>query len=271
MNDIDRFLNEDLSKDGDITSDSIFTNETTKGRIISREQCVIAGLEELKEVFNKTGAKINLMVKEGDLITKNSIVAEITGPSRSILKGERLALNILGRMSGIATETKQIVDLVKPINPKIQIAATRKTTPGFRSFEKKAVEIGGGYCHRIGLFDEVMIKDNHLKIVGSVEKAIKLVKEKIKDKIIEIEIEKETDAITAAKLDVDVIMLDNLDPTKALKISKKIRKINPKIIIEISGGINKNNIKKYAAFSDRISLGYITNSIKCIDFTLEII
>jgi nicotinate-nucleotide pyrophosphorylase (carboxylating) len=174
-------------------------------------------------------------------------------------------------MSGIATETKKLVEICKPINPNIKIAATRKTTPGFRKFEKKAVEIGGGEAHRMGLFDAVMIKDNHIKIAGSVEKAINKVKEKNLNKIIEVEVENEADAIVAAKLNVDVIMIDNANPEFAQNISNKIKEINPDILIELSGGITKTNIKKYASFADRISLGYLTNSIKTIDFSLEII
>ena len=160
--------------------------------------------------------------------------------------------------------------MCKKINPNLKIAATRKTTPGFRKYEKKAVEIGGGESHRFGLFDAVMIKDNHIKLLGSVEKAIKKAKENVKGKIIEIEIENKKDALIAAKLGVDVIMLDNLDPESAEKISNEIRKINPKILIEISGGINSKNILKYSSFSDRISLGYLTHSISSKNFSLDV-
>jgi len=271
MDDIDRFLEEDLDKIGDITSESLFSDEKAKALIIAKESCIIAGLAEAKIVFSKLGAEFFFIKKDGDSVNKNTIVAEIFGPAKSILTAERLALNFVCKMSGIATETKKLIELCKAKNPTIKIAATRKTTPGFRKYEKKAVEVAGGDPHRIGLYDEVMIKDNHLKLVGNVEKAITMVKQKIKDKIIEVEVENETDAITAAKLDVDVIMLDNFLPENAEIISKKIRKINPKILIEISGGINKENIIKYASFSDRISIGYLTHSIKSINFSLDII
>jgi nicotinate-nucleotide pyrophosphorylase (carboxylating) len=271
MNDIERFLEEDLGREGDITSNSLFTNEKAKAHIITKEDCVVAGLDELRDVFEKSGAKTNFNVKSGDFVKKGTKIAIIDGTARSILKGERLAINIIGRMSGIATETKKLVDLCKSINPNVLIAATRKTTPGFRNYEKKAVVIGGGESHRYGLYDVVMIKDNHIKLVGSVEKAIKKVKEKVHDKIIEVEVENENDALIAAKLDVDVIMLDNIDPKSGEQIAKKIRDINKKILIEISGGITSINIKKYASFADRISLGYLTHSIKSIDFSLEII
>jgi nicotinate-nucleotide pyrophosphorylase (carboxylating) len=226
---------------------------------------------EIEIVFKKTGAQVKLLVKDGDFVKANSVIAKINGSARSILKGERLALNIIGRMSSIATETKKLIDICKSINPKTTIAATRKTTPGFRKFEKKAVEIGGGEQHRFGLFDAVIIKDNHLKLVGSIEEVINKIKEKIHDKIIEVEVENEKDALTAAELGVDVIMLDNFDPKSGEIITNKIKKINQDIIIEISGGVSPENIANYASFADRISLGYLTHSIKNKDFSLEII
>ncbi len=270
MDDIDEFLKEDLGAEGDVTSDSLFTNETASAEIIAKEDCVVAGLEEAKKVFEKTGAKMTSEIDDGVFVKKGTIVAKIKGPARSILKGERLALNIICRMSGIATETKTLVDLCKKINPKVTIAATRKTTPGFREYEKKAVILGGGESHRFGLYDAVLIKDNHLKIVGSAEEAIKRVKEKIKNKIIEMEVENERDALIAAKMNVDVIMLDNFDAKSAMEVAKKIRKINRNVLIEVSGGINKGNIEKYASFADRISMGYLTHSVKSKDFSLEI-
>jgi len=270
MDEIDVYLKEDLRNEGDITSESLFTNEIAKGKIVCKENCIVAGLEESKEIFEKLGVKIKSNFKDGDKINKGDVVAEVSGSAIPILKGERLALNFIGRMSGIATETKKIVDKCKKINPNVTIAATRKTTPGFRKFEKKAVEIGGGKPHRFGLYDAIMIKDNHIKIIGSVENAIRKIKSKTKGKPIEIEVKNEKEAITAAKLNVDVIMLDNFTPKNAKITSEKIRRINPKTLIEISGGVNQKNIMNYAAFADRISLGCLTHSIKSIDFSLEI-
>ena len=270
MNDIDRFLKEDLGNRGDITSDSLFTSENSKAKIIAKEEGILAGIEEIKKIFKKLKVKTNFFSNDGDFVKKYDIIAEINGKATSILKGERLALNILGRMSGIATETKKFVDTVQKINPKVKIAATRKTTPGFRKYEKKAVFIGGGEPHRMGLYDAIMIKDNHLKIIGSIDVAFKIIKQKIKYKKIEIEVENEKDAIKAAEFNIDVIMLDNFEPESAKKTAEKIRKINNKIFIEISGGITLENIEKYASFADRISIGYITHSVKNIDFSLEV-
>jgi len=270
MDELDRFLSEDLGKKGDITSNALFTNQTANARIIAKEDCVVAGLEEARLLFTKIGITATLFIQDGSAVEKGKTVMEIYGSVRSILKGERLALNIIGRMSGIATETKKIVQRCKRINPKVMVAATRKTTPGFRSFEKKAIVLGGGEPHRYGLFDAVLIKDNHLKMVGSVEETIKTMKKKLPGKPIEIEVENESDALSAAQLNVEVIMLDNIDPETGERISRKIRNINSGILIEVSGGITAKNIENYAAFADRISLGYLTHSVKNKDFSLEI-
>jgi nicotinate-nucleotide pyrophosphorylase (carboxylating) len=271
MGDIENYLKEDLGNQGDITSDSLFTSETAKAKIVVKQECIIAGIEEIKEIFDKLDIKTDFFVKDGESVKKNTIIAELNGKAISILKGERLALNIISRMSGIATETRKLVDKVKKINPNATVASTRKTTPGFRKYEKKAVVIGGGELHRMGLYDAVMIKDNHIKIAGSIETAVKTIKQKIKDKTIEVEVENYDDAIKVAKLGVDIIMLDNFTFENGKKTSDKIREINPNILIEISGGITPENIKDYASFADRISMGYLTHSVKSIDFSLEIV
>lgn len=270
MDEIDLYLKEDLGNEGDITSDALFTDESAEGIILAKEECIVAGVQEIKKVFEKLGVKTVFYVKDGDFVKEKTKIADVSGNAKDILKGERLALNIISRMSGIATETKKLVDKCKKINPNIQIAATRKTTPGFRRFEKQAVLIGGGEAHRYGLYDAVMIKDNHLKLVGSLEKAIKKAKENTKNKVIEVEVENKKDAIIAAKLFVDVVMLDNFSPFDAKETSTEVHKINSGILIEISGGINSDNITDYVSFADRISLGCLTYSVKSIDFSLEI-
>lgn len=271
MNDIDRFLYEDLGDKGDITSECLPSNEDKTALITSKEDCILAGLEEANEVFKRTGASLIFLKKDGNLVKKDQNIARINGPNKSILKGERLALNFITRMSGIATITYKLVQKCRKINKNIDIAATRKTTPGFRFYEKKAVILGGGIPHRYGLYDQVMIKDNHIKSFGSITESINFVKKSIKNKIIEIEVENEEDGVAAAKIGVDIIMLDNFNPDTAQKTAKKIRGINNKIKIEVSGGINPENILDYVPFSNIISLGYITNSTKNIDFSLDII
>jgi nicotinate-nucleotide pyrophosphorylase (carboxylating) len=270
MDDIDRFLKEDIGKDGDITSNSLFTDEIAQAHIVAKENCIVAGLEEIKMVFKRTGAQIELLVNDGDFVKEKTIVAEVKGSIRSILMGERLALNFICKMSGIASGTRKLVDKCRNINPRVTVAATRKTTPGFRKYEKKAVVLGGGESHRYGLYDAIMIKDNHIKCVGSVEEAIRRVKQKVHDTVVEVEVENEKDAIIAAKIGVDVIMLDNYTPEDAEVLAEKIREINTNVLIEISGGITPDNIVEYASFADRISLGYLTHSIKSKDFSLEL-
>jgi nicotinate-nucleotide pyrophosphorylase (carboxylating) len=270
MDDIDRFLKEDIGEDGDITSNSLFTDEIALAHIVAKENCVVAGLEEIKMVFKRTEAQIELLVNDGDFVKEKTIVAEVKGSIRSILMGERLALNFICKMSGIASETKKLVDKCRNINPRVIVAATRKTTPGFRKYEKKAVMLGGGESHRYGLYDAVMIKDNHIKCVGSVEEAIRRVKQKGNDTIVEVEVENEKDALIAVEMKVDVIMLDNCTPKDAEVLAEKIRKINTNVLIEISGGVTPDNIVEYASFADRISLGYLTHSIKSKDFSLEL-
>lgn len=270
MDDIDRFLKEDLGQEGDITSDALFKDEIAQAKIIAKENCVVAGLEETKKIFKKTKAELKTYFIDGDIVSKDTVVATVKGPIRSILKVERLVLNVTGRMSGIATETKKLVDKCKSVNPRVKIAATRKTTPGFRKYEKKAVIIGGGEAHRMGLYDVVIIKDNHIKAIGSIEKSIEMVKQKVKNKIVEVEVENLRDAILAAKMKVDIIMLDNFNSKDAKIAAGKIREIDDSILLEISGGITPDNIVEYADFADRISLGCLTHSVKNIDYSLEI-
>jgi len=270
MDDIDRFLREDVGKKGDITSDALFNRQSARGVIIAKENCVVAGLQDAQQVFTKVGTSTHLLFKDGDAIQRGDTVLEVQGLVRSILKGERLALNIIGRMSGIATETKKMVQRCKKINPQVTIAATRKTTPGFRIYEKKAVILGGGEPHRYGLYDAVLIKDNHLKMHKNIEEAILKIKKKLPTHPIEIEVENESDAVTAARMNVEIIMLDNFKPQTGKNVARKIRQINPHILIEVSGGITADNIEKYAEFADRISLGCLTHSVKNKDFSLEI-
>ena len=271
MEELDVYLSEDLGDRGDITSDNLFSNEETSAQIIAKENCVVAGIKVAEDLFRKVGANPIFKTKDGNFIEKGTIVANIKGSARAILKAERLVLNIIGRMSGIATETRELVEKCKKINPNVKVAATRKTTPSFRRFEKRAVEIGGGESHRFGLFDEVMIKDNHIKIAGSVEKALGKITNNVNDVIIEIEVESEKDALIAAKYKIDYIMLDNFDPANAERVTKKIKQLNKHIRVEISGGITRDNITRYASFADRISLGYITHSARSKDFSLEVI
>lgn len=270
MDDIDRFLHEDLGEEGDVTSEALFTTETAEASIIAKEACVVAGLEEARHVFQRLGVKVDGGIRDSEWVEAMTVVATLKGAIRKILMGERLALNFLGRMSGIATETNLLVSKVRAINPHVTVAATRKTTPGFRSYEKKAVTIGGGEPHRFGLFDVIMIKDNHIVGCGSLQEAIRRINRYGTTKMIEVEVEDEQDALLAASMNVDVIMLDNIPPERGAAITKAIRAVNDQILIEVSGGITPSNIEEFAPYADRISLGYLTHSCKQKDFSLEL-
>ena len=265
---IEKSLEEDIGK-GDITSDALLSDENVEAKIFAKEKCVLAGLEEAKNIFEKLGVEVNAYAKDGCNIRKGAVILNLKGSVKSILAGERTALNFLSRMSGIATLTNKTVEKCRRINPDVKIAATRKTTPGFRYYEKKAVMFGGGISHRYGLYDAILIKDNHIKIVGSINECIKRAKKTRKK--IEIEVENIDDAVKATKSGADTIMFDNFTPENVKRGYEKIKKINKNIKIEVSGGITPKNITEYARYADVISLGRLTHSVKSIDFSLEIV
>ncbi|UCE38604.1 MAG: carboxylating nicotinate-nucleotide diphosphorylase [Thermoplasmata archaeon] len=271
--DVAYYLAEDIM-DSDITSEALLSDEKAKGQIIAKEDCVIAGLLEAQEIFSYLGLDVKSEVSDGDRAIMGDIVLTIKGNAKDILAGERLALNFLGRMSGIATETGKLVEKCRKINSNVQIAATRKTTPGFRIFEKKAVELGGGFPHRMRLDDAFLIKDNHLKLLSGIEEAVKRAKTSEyarSGEKVEIEVESQEDAKRAVLAGADIVMLDNMSPKEAEDAFLMIKKANPDVIVEISGGITPENIEKYAVYADIISLGYLTHSIVAKDFSLEII
>jgi nicotinate-nucleotide pyrophosphorylase (carboxylating) len=264
------FLAEDVGR-GDITSEALISNQIVRAIIIAKEDCVVAGMEVAAGIFRHEGLDVQIVVKDGTYAIKGTTVMKIEGRARALLGSERLALNFIMRLSGIATITRKLVDICKPLNPNIKIAATRKTTPGLRKYEKDAVELGGGIRHREGLYDQFLIKDNHLQVVGSISEAIKKARKYRPGIKVEIEVTNLAGAEEAAREGVDIIMLDNMKPAQAGKAAARIRKINPKIVIEISGGITPKNIHRYAEFADVISLGWLTHSVKATDFSLEIV
>ena len=265
------FLEEDLGW-GDITTNALIPEETiAEARIISKREGIIAGLEEAGIIYKLLNVDFKPLVKDGERVTKGQIVAELKGSAKSILLGERTALNIMMRMSGIATETSKIVDLAKKINPKLRVACTRKTTPGFRYFEKKAVALGGGDTHRFRLDDMVLIKDNHLCIIGDVRRAVSQARLRSSfTKKIEVEVVDADQAFEAADAGADIIMFDNMSPEEAKKALETLEKrgLREKVLIELSGGITPENVEKYMALDvDIISMGYIIHSIRAVSYT----
>jgi nicotinate-nucleotide pyrophosphorylase (carboxylating) len=267
---IREFLREDLGS-GDITSELVVpADEMAKGRITCKADCVLAGLAEAADLFKELGAEIVRSSSDGKAAKKGDIVMEVSGSARQLLAGERLALNLIMRMSGIATLTRRLVDEVHSVNPGVRIAATRKTTPGFREFEKKAVLLGGGDPHRYGLFDAILVKDNHIRIAGGVVEALKRAKKGSFTKKVEVEAETREDAILAADNGADIILIDNFPPKEFVALAADLKKRRPGIMIEASGGITPETVREYAKGADVISLGWLTHSVRSIDFSMDI-
>lgn len=269
------FLQEDIGT-GDITTDAIIDqNIEAEAMIICHEDAVVSGLYEASLTFNLLGCSTQFMIDEGEPVNNRSQILRIKGKAHSILKCERTALNILGRMSGVTTETNELVKEATKWNKNIRIASTRKTQPGFTMFDKKAVKIGGGDTHRYRLDDAVLIKDNHLKIIGSIDLAVKTARKKVSfTKKIEVEVSTIEESIQAVESGADIVLLDNMKPQKVSNIVKTLEKkhLRKKVFLEASGGIDKKNIKRYSETGvDAISLGTITHSVKNINFSLDII
>ena len=263
-------IKEDLGKLGDITSNTVLTKrDRATFHFISRKKGILCGINIAKIVYELLDEKIKFtsFKKDGYSIKKNEVLAKVEGPAISLLTGERTALNFLTHLSGIATSTSMMVKLISHTDTKI--LCTRKTTPGLRNIEKYAVKVGGGINHRIGLYDAILIKDNHIAIAGSISNALKKVK-KLKNKIkIEIEVDNLKQFKEAFKFNPDVIMLDNFkinDLKKAVKLGQK------KVILEASGKIDYSNVEKIAATGvNFISSGWITHSSKSLDIGLDLI
>ncbi|MEM1556159.1 MAG: carboxylating nicotinate-nucleotide diphosphorylase [Candidatus Bathyarchaeia archaeon] len=269
------FLEEDIGL-GDITTEAIIPSGIkVHAQIVVKEPAVVAGLNEAKMIFEIVGAKFLPNVREGEEVQPGTSIAEVEGDGRSILLAERTALNLLSRMSGIATETRKLVRKVRDAGLNVRIAATRKTAPGLRYFDKRAVIIGGGDPHRFRLDDQILIKDNHIAIAGSLEEALKRALSYASfSKKIEVEAKTVDDAIRAAELGADIIMLDNMSVKEVQKVINSLRELGfrDKVLIEVSGEITENNILDYARTGpDIISVGAITHSVKSIDMSLEVI
>jgi nicotinate-nucleotide pyrophosphorylase (carboxylating) len=272
-----KFLHEDIGT-GDVTSNCLIPQDLhSRTQVIckNKKSAVVCGLEEMSLVFDLCGCNTKTLVSDGSWVQKGTVVMTIEGKTRSILKAERTALNLIMRMSGIASETRYMKDAIVDLSDSVIIASTRKTAPGLRFFDKKAVTIGGGNSHRIRLDDMVLIKDNHIAITGSVRKSIEIAKKKAASSItIECEAKNSDEVIEAITAGADIVMLDNFSPEEAAKIIKELSRmgIREKVKLEISGGITMQNIREYAKeHPDIISVGFLTHSPKAIDFSLEII
>ena len=267
LTELERFVEEDIGYDD--VSCNIIPDCRVQAEVIAKEFGIVAGLSEATQIFEYFEIFPTTDFQDGDMVKENDIIFSLDGGARSILKAERLALNFLGRMSGIATLTREYVE--RAGGPRI--AGTRKTTPGFRKFEKKAIVAGGGDPHRFNLSDAVMIKDNHIAVIG-LEKAIMAAKKAASfTKKIEVEVETVDDAVRAAKMGVDIIMFDNMTVNEIQKAIKTLEEkgLRDNIILEASGGISIENVDKYGRTGvDVISIGALTHSSNWLDISLRI-
>jgi nicotinate-nucleotide pyrophosphorylase (carboxylating) len=272
LDSIDAALREDIG-DGDVTTDFFVSkNQQATARIVVHERAIVAGAGTAAEVFRRVDSAVKIVVlrKDGSEVNPDDTVIELRGPARSILKAERVALNFLQRLSGIATMTRNFVDAAG--NEQVKILDTRKTTPGLRALEKAAVLAGGGANHRFGLFDMVLLKDNHLAVNAGFEAFAKDVRRFRETKPnVQIEVEADTLEQVRALLEIDgidVILLDNMKPAQ---IREAIAVGKDKVKFEASGGVTLKNIRQIAATGvDYISIGALTHSARAIDFSLEL-
>ena len=268
------FLKEDLGQ-GDVTTSILIPDGTrVEAEIIAKESGVIAGIEEAKILLEGLGVKVEAKVKDGQKISSGKTIMKLEGDAKTILAAERTVLNLISRMSGIATQTNKIIRKVRAAGYRTIIACTRKTAPGLEYFDKKAVWLGGGDPHRLHLDDMILIKDNHIAIIGNVKEAIKIARRKASfSKKIEVEVSSVNEAVEAAKAGADIIMLDNFTPKDIKKTIEKLqkKKLRKRVLIEASGKINEENILEFASAGvDIISLGSLTHSVKALDISLEI-
>jgi nicotinate-nucleotide pyrophosphorylase (carboxylating) len=265
-----RALVEDLGRGGDLTTDAIVeADRTATARIVARRGGVVAGLTLGSLAFSLLDDRVvvDARIDDGDRIEPGAVVAELFGPARAILTGERTALNLLAPLSGIATATRSLVDLVATTHAKI--ADTRKTTPGLRALERYAVACGGGTNHRFGLDDGVLIKDNHLIVAGSIHAAVAAARAAV-GHMVKIEVEVDTLEQLREALDepIDAVLLDNMTVPE---LTQAVRIVGRRVITEASGGVSAENILEVARTGvDVISVGWLTHSAPALDLSLEI-
>lgn len=266
---LESFLLEDIG-DRDLTSEGVFPGtQIGTGEFIAKEQGIIAGLPIIKELYRLLDPNITvtLLTADGNSVEAGDVIAEVNGSVVHLLTGERVALNLLQRMCGIATMTKKCVDQLN--DDRINICDTRKTMPGLRMFDKYAVTVGGGKNHRYGLYDGVLIKDNHISFCGSIEMAVSKVRESVGHMVkIEVETESLEQVKEAVEAQADVIMFDNRSPEE---IKELVQYVPEHIITEASGGITLEQLPAYANTGvDYISLGFLTHSVKALDISLNV-
>jgi len=272
LEDLLRFIREDAPW-GDVTTDAVVPDVTCRAVIRAKDHGVIAGLAEAQALFEHFGVTAHARTADGRPATPGEALLDLAGPARAILLVERTALNIIGRMSGIATQTREAVDVVQGVSPDVRVAATRKTAPGLRALDKKAVTLGGGDPHRYTLSDMVLIKDNHLALVPLPE-AIRRAKEQSLYRVVEVEVGAASDAIMAAGAGADIILLDNMTPGAVFETVQALidRGLRERVVLEVSGNVAGGDLARYAATGiDLISMGALTHTVRNFDVSLDIV
>ncbi|CAM3692350.1 carboxylating nicotinate-nucleotide diphosphorylase [Marinicrinis lubricantis] len=269
---IELWLDEDMGS-GDVTTlSTVPRDHRSKGIIHAKQPGILCGVEAARAVFEAVDPSLafDMRRQDGDVLQAGDIIAEIEGSSHSILAGERLALNLLQRMSGIATETSKYMDVIK--HTSVRLVDTRKTTPGHRMLEKYAVQVGGGHNHRYGLYDAVMIKDNHIKASGGIPQAVASARAFIPHTMkIEVEVENFDQLTQALEAGADIIMLDNMEPAAMTEAMRRIKERSPHVVVEASGGIHLGSLKAVAETGvDVISVGRLTNAVSPLDISLDL-
>lgn len=272
---IKSFLAEDIGY-GDITTDSIIEPGLNAEAIVTcKEDAVVAGLEEALLLLRLSDCQGKLLIRDGSRVKGPKMILRATGPARQLLRIERTLLNLISHMSGIATATAELVAIAKKEGEgKVRVAATRKTLPGLRFFEKKAVELGGGDTHRLGLDDSILIKDNHLAFTRSPSDSVRKARSKASfTRKIEIEATTPAEAVQAARAGADIILLDNMKPLLIVETVRRLKKeqLRNHVLLEASGGIGRDNFSFYVKTGvDVISVGAITHSTRSIDVNMKI-
>ena len=272
IEDLLRFIREDAPW-GDVTSETVVPDVTCRAVVRAKSQGVVAGLSEARRLFEHFGVTVRERSADGRAVAPGTVLLDLDGPARAILLVERTALNIIGRMSGIATRTREAVEAVRAVSPDVRVAATRKTAPGLRVLDKKAVILGGGDPHRYTLSDMVLIKDNHLALTPLAE-AIRRAKKESLYRVVEVEVETVEDAVTAAGAGADIVLLDNMTPDTVREAVRALagRGLRDRLTLEVSGGVGEDTLVGYAATGvDIISMGALTHTVRNFDVSLDIL
>jgi nicotinate-nucleotide pyrophosphorylase (carboxylating) len=271
------YLEEDIGS-GDITSEAVIPADSYAEAEVwckaTTESVVICGVEEACIALDICGCYATKLVGDGASVSNNQLVIAVKGDAKAILKAERTGLNLLMRMSGVATESRKYNALLRKLGVNTQITATRKTSPGMRIFDKKAIAIGGGRPHRMGLYDMILIKDNHIAIVGNASDCVKMARKHVgKNQQIECEVRTEDELISVIEAGADIVMLDNFSVDNAKAALSKLLDLGlrNRALIEISGGIKESNFQDFAQLNpDFISVGSMTHSATSVDFSMTI-